>query len=185
MIDAKKIIDCYNSKLPKSAWARSVWRDDDVHYALSFIAWCNANEVHDPALWIWMRFKYQRNRYPSFRSLASEALLPTYRRIAASRQRDATVMQRGKGAAVRALIDVSPAHERVRERYTREGKLDLCVLQPSLSGGYHPQSSTCVACPRAGECSQRLNDKHGFDVAALRLGRLAGLPEHIRRAVGG
>jgi len=186
MIDATKVIEAYNAKLPHGVYPRSIWRDEDVQDALRFIEWCNAHEVHDPALWIWMRFSLTKSRgYPSFRSLRSDVLLPHYRKLAAKQRRDVTVVQRGKGAAVRALIDVAPAHEAVRARYTREGKLDLCVLQPSLSGGYHPQSSTCIVCPRAVECAQRINDKHGFDVVALRLGRVDALPEHIRKVVGG
>ena len=184
-VGARDVIEFFNEQLPLGAYKRSIWKDDDVSIALAFIRWCNEHDVSDAKLWIWLRFKLMKQGHPSFASLCSKALLPVYRRTLARGAREKVVMQRGKGADVRALVDCSPAQETVRERYRASGKVDLCVLQPSLSGGYHPHSSTCLLCARATECAQRLNAKHGFDVVALRLGEIAALPERVRRAVGG
>ena len=63
------------------------------------------------------------------------------------------------------------------------GKEAMCVAQPSLSGGFHPHSMICPACPSATACATKLNAKHGFDVVALRLGKVDGLPEHVRKVV--
>lgn len=184
-VGAREVIEFYNEHLTPTDWPRSIWKDSDVKLANAFIRWCNEHEVSDPKLWIWMRFKFLKKGHPSFASLGSEALLPSYRRLAARKDRTKVVLGRGKGAEVRALIDCSDAHETVRERYKASGKIELCVLQPSLTGGFHPHSDTCVLCERATECAAKLNAKHGFDVVALRLGKLDTLPERIRRAVGG
>lgn len=180
-IGSREIIEFYNEQLPDGIYHRSIWRDADHLLAMKFIAWCNEHEVGDPKLWIWMRFKFMKSGYPGFASLGSEALIPTYKRLLAKRSRERVVKDRGKGAAVRALIDCTPAQEAVRERYV--GKEAMCVAQPSLSGGFHPHSMICPACPSATACATKLNAKHGFDVVALRLGKVDGLPEHVRKVV--
>jgi len=183
-IGAREVIEMYNEHLPPDALRRSIWKDADVSIANAFLRWCNEKNVCDVKLWMWIRFKYMKSGHPRFNALASDALLSSYTRLVAKKARTEAVTTRGKGAEVRALVDCQPAHEAVRRRYASSGKVDLCVLQPSLSGGYHPYSDTCVLCERAMECAQRVNEKHGFDVVALRLGKLDTLPAHIRKVVG-
>ena len=82
--------------------------------------------------------------------------------------------------AVKALG--APPHvtkEATKRRYAAEGAAELCEAQLAFSGGYHPGSAWCVACPRAFSCAVAMREKHGFDVSALRAGRLAGLPDRI------
>lgn len=45
---------------------------------------------------------------------------------------------------------------------------DFCFASFHETLGYHPRSSTCRACPRAGDCAVLLASKFSFDILSLR-----------------
>lgn len=143
----------------------------------AFLRWCRENEVLQPLLFMWLRFRIlrvgrgQRAR-PSLQNMASPALLSRYRAIVQRHEYESGLKKKFSTQRERELISVGSGDEAVRRDYVINGRTDLCEAQQGLSGGYHPFSAWCPACPRALTCAQRLNEREGFDVVALRLGKL-------------
>lgn len=155
--------------------------------AASFLRWCKANEVKHPKLFMWLRFRVVRvgrghRARPSLQSMASDALLSRYFAMEERQEWEQSQKELMATQFERELISVNSGHEAVRRDYVVNLRADLCEAQIGLSGGYHPFSKWCPACPRATSCAQRLNEREGFDVVALRLGKIAQAPEHVRRA---
>jgi hypothetical protein len=158
--------------------SQTMWQD-----ASAYIRWCNAHEVADPNLFMWLRFRILRSARgagarPSLRTLATESLLPRYRTIAHER----VMAKHFDTQFERELISVNVGNEAVRRDYVVMGRSDLCEAQPNLSAGYHPYSVWCPQCPRTASCGAALNAREGFDVVALRLGKIDRAPDDVRRA---
>jgi hypothetical protein len=155
--------------------------------ASSFLRWCREHHVEQPKLFMWLRFRVVRvgrgsRARPSLQSMASEALLTRYHTMVQRMSWESAQKKLMDTQFERELISVNSGNEAVRRDYLVNGRTDLCEAQINLSGGYHPFSKWCPACPRAASCAKRLNEREGFDVIALRLGKIAQAPEHVRRA---
>lgn len=146
--------------------------------AATFLRWCKANGVDQPLLFMWLRFRVVRSgrgthgARPSLQNMASPALLKRYFAIVERQQFEGEMKKQFDTQHERSLVSVNAGHEAVRRDYVINGRTDLCEVQQGISGGYHPFSKWCPACPRAATCAQRLNAEEGFDVVALRLGRM-------------
>lgn len=154
--------------------------------ASAFLRWCKQHDVEQPLLFVWLRFRVLRSGmrsrtvHPSLQNMASEALLPRYRALI-ERQRTEREMKQGFATQrERELVAVNAGHEAMRRDYLVMGKSELCEALIEETGGYHPYSAWCPGCPRAITCSSALNAQEGFDVVALRLGRLT--PEEASEA---
>ena len=194
MIGVQEVVDAYNRLLDSStpAWQRkNAGRADDAQAAVAFLKWCVEHDVHDPLLFIRIRFhvlrtqRRTRNAAPGLHRLATPTLLSKYRSAESQVAQSQHAREHVDAEAIRSFIQVNRGHEAVRSDYLTRGKTHLCVVQPALSGGYHPHSQFCPVCPNAVQCAAELNEREGFDVVALRLGKLDELPEHVRKAVGG
>lgn len=82
---------------------------------------------------------------------------------------------------VKALRILTVGHEALKARYYGRNP-ELCLAEIELSGGFHPESRYCVHCPVAVRCAAKLYQVHGFDVVALRSGRLRDLPPDVAAA---
>jgi len=154
--------------------------------AVSFLRWCRDNEVEQPLLFMWLRFRILRSgrrnalAHPSLQNMASMAILPKYRDLNANSQGEQQMRSHFVGQYERTLLANSVGAEAVRRDYVINGRTDMCEVQPRLSESYHPFSQWCPQCPRAQSCAERLNKREGFDVVALRLGKLS--PEQAAQA---
>lgn len=146
--------------------------------AASFLRWCKAEGVEQPLLFMWLRFRVVRagrkhaSARPSLQNMASPALLKKYFAIVERQQFECGMKKQFDTQHERSLVSVASGNEAVRRDYVVSGRTDLCEVQQNLSGGYHPFSKWCPACPHAVSCAQRLNEREGFDVVSLRLGRM-------------
>lgn len=154
--------------------------------AASYLRWCKNVGVTQPLLFMWLRFRILRSGarsrtvHPSLSNMASEALIPRYEALI-ERQRVEHEMKAGWATQrERELVGVNHGHEAMRRNYVVMGKAELCEAQIEETGGYHPFSKWCPACPRAITCAAALNKQEGFDVVALRLGRIT--PEQASAA---
>ncbi len=157
----------------------------DVQVARAFLKWCD-DQLVDPAAFIDFRFAQlweHHRRVPGFRQLRSPAIVPF-----AQRQEASDVAAKGLmpvfDQTVRDLTHILPGHEQVRRRYYLRQAQPLCE-QNHMAGGYDPRSHFCPTCPRAASCSQQLNQKWGFNVVALRSGRLGDVPAAVQKALRG
>ncbi len=178
-----KVIDAYNAQLSRVAAPTSQRRSKnsaaDRANAARYLRWCRANDV-DPVRFIEFRFQYASAvRHPLLSQLASSSALDRFRERAAvsAHERDLHAMLASQ--PLRDLLYLNHGQEAVRRNYTLDGRPDLCEVQPSLSGGYHPESQWCPTCPRASSCRTRVNRAHGIDVVALRSGALDVLPREV------
>ena len=64
-------------------------------------------------------------------------------------------------------------HEQFRRNMLADGKAALCMDSQEFSGGFHPHSRFCSACPEATRCGVKLNEKYGGDMVSLRLAKPA------------
>ena len=193
-IGVQEVIDAYNGFLDPSApvWQRkNAGRPDDAQAVVAFLKWCVEHEVHNPLLFMRIRFhvlrtqRRTRSAAPGLSRLATPTLLTKYRAAESQAAQSQHAREHIDEEAIRSFIQVNRGHEAVRADYLARHKTHLCVVQPALSGGYHPHSQFCPVCPNAVQCAAELNEREGFDVVALRLGKLDELPEYVRKAVGG
>jgi hypothetical protein len=158
---------------------------EDQAVARKFLAWCDEKLV-DPLQLIDLRFEHlwrERKACPRFNSLRSERLVHLARRTEASVAAASTQVE-VFDQTVRDLTLVLPGQEQVRRRYYFQQQQELC-LENGMSGGYEPRSHFCPNCPQAATCASRLNEKWGFDVVALRSGKLGAVPAAVRKALRG
>lgn len=99
-------------------------------------------------------------------------------------QAQAEKLARRAGSAweqsVKELRPLTRGMEDAKRPY--QGRPDLCMADIELTGGYHPKSPSCLACSAAVQCTARLYQIHGWDVASLRAGRLHVLPREVAAA---
>ncbi len=122
--------------------------------------------------------------------LKSDKLAAIWARIESSHYREQQSdrlhheMAEPETQAIRDLrADPAPYQETVKRKNSADP--DGCLALFRHSGGYHPKSGWCVQCVNQGVCQRQLQATHGFDVGALRSGRLQGLPNRVLMAALG
>jgi hypothetical protein len=147
--------------------------------------WCREKKI-DPRLWIYLLFRARSWSYaPRMEPghLMSENMLERYeslsRRALDGYRAATTKTQRHFDPNV----DISHAAEALKRQYAAQGQQQRCMretLERTL--GYHPKSSTCLACPMRGPCERQLAAlAPEFDIVMLRRGEIS--VETARRAV--
>jgi hypothetical protein len=158
--------------------------------AEQYLAWCSKNQV-EPLGFLELVFKAGRisGRIPVLWRLRSNKLLEIWRSngegAIAEERAGAKLMQRAgtrREQAIKNLKINTRGMESMRRHYAAQGTQQLCLLETDLTGGYHPESQVCPACPFAVQCSAGLYQRHGFDVVSLRAGRLYALPSDVAAA---
>lgn len=158
-----------------------------------YCAWCAGHGL-DPVLFMRQRFARAApsGHLPTISTLISSTLLKAWREYGdeghaheARRQED-LVAASGDAFSqeVKALRQPAlRAQEAFKERHLVSGTPETCLAAPEHhSGGYDPRSPTCIRCPMAQRCAERLDAAHGFNVALLRLGRISELPRAVASA---
>jgi hypothetical protein len=155
------------------------------------LAFCRAEAI-DSGLWLFFLFRQRRWLLPpAFRAdvLCSTRPLPAFRAgvpdLNAYRQHRLDEQQRARvesgDAGYDPNRDVSSAVEQTKARYA--GDPTGCMAAMDTTLGFHPHSRICQACPCAHACAAALTARVGFDILALRAGRLtqAQAQEQARR----
>lgn len=160
----------------------------DVAHARKFLEWCTLRRV-DPMLIIELRFAQvahvsaAKKRGPRLSDMRVENLVRFAQRAEASAAAESTQSETFQ-QAVRDLTLRPANHEQVRREYYFRQEQALCAENP-LGGGYEPRSHFCPSCPQRDACGAKLNEKWGFDVVALRTGRVERLPAAVQKALRG
>lgn len=153
----------------------------------NFAAWCKNQGIEDVEGFLEFRMKCAEHSkwVPKTSQLRSNKIAEQWRNWKAGEVAQERIEQqhmRQAGSAqqqqLQALRLLTPNQELVKARYAQSGKPQLCVLNET-SGGYHPESRYCPACPMALQCAGRLHQQHGFDVVSLRANRLHALPKSL------
>lgn len=166
----------------KKAWA----------HAEAFLKWCAKTGIEDPLRYLefWFEVCDYTGKPPQLHRLRSNNLAETYLSEWQQDERAAedaytTLKQRAgtrEQQAVKALRVLTHGMEAAKYPYASTGRYELCLAEVSLTGGFHPSSRYCPTCPVAVRCAAALYRINGFDVVALRAGRLHELPKHIATA---
>lgn len=168
------------------------WRyRENVHkHADAYLKWC-AKERLDPLRFLEYLFACAAHAGHVVHAsrLRSAKLAEHWRQWAEGQrlqQEHGEALERKAGTRAQQMVKelrvLTPGMEAVKQPYVAAGKYELCVAQPDLTGGFHPESIYCPRCPRAVECAARLYHTYGFDVVSLRAGRLQYLPAEIAAA---
>jgi len=175
---------------PKTIGRKTLLRNRS--HAAAYLKWCHNAGVSDPALFMRYRFECaQHSKYNlAWSQLRSNKLAVVWKEWregqtladVASERRTAAAGSAYK-QAIRTLQVLTRSMEEFKARYV--GRAELCVVEAQFSGGYHPESKHCPMCPSAVRCAANLYQLHGFDVVALRAGRLYALPPEIVAAAVG
>ncbi len=157
----------------------------DIEIALRYLSWCGEHMV-DYEEMLDLRFEHLwkiKRICPRFNALRAPTLIPFAQKREASNVAAATQVE-AFDQAVRSLTVMTPGHEQVRQRYFMQRQSMLCI-ENGMNGGYDPRSRYCPHCPQAAECEKRLNSKWGFNVSALRAGKIHLLPAPVRSVLRG
>lgn len=144
-----------------------------------FIDWCDENEVDDPAAFVRGRIYHSkeelsRSVFPKLTHLRSPSILKGefwrdladwFDRITYDQRVLGKMLEEQDGKRRLALAPLRDSHERFRRRHI--GRAAVCRAS-EFSGGCHPRSPICSACPESKRCAEQTNERHGFDVVALR-----------------
>jgi hypothetical protein len=141
--------------------------------------WCRAKNL-DPRHWLQSLFQSRRWLFaPQWTQLTSEKHLKKYRALPVSQAYQTKIanesatskMQRGVSYDVNR--DLSPTTEGIKQTYLGRGEADRCMAQMrSETLGYHPKSHVCARCSKAVVCAASLASLAGFDIVALRAGKI-------------
>ena len=142
------------------------------------VKWCQEREL-DPRLWLYCLFRSRRWSFaPKLQEghLMSENMVSRYERMVKKecldgyRQYLYTPKPEDDFDPNR---DISPAAEAMKARYAKYNQRVRCMLETlETTFGYHPKSPVCQACPMKVECSSRLEQLVGFNIQALREGKI-------------
>lgn len=142
-----------------------------------FLEWCDANDIEDPPAFVRARIYHSkeelpRSFFPKITHLRSPSIAKNgmWRDLAdwVDRLRyDQRVLGQELDASSLRMVHAHRrgAWERFKRRLTH---LPESCLVSEFSGGYHPKSETCCACPLQQRCAQRTNERYGFDIVTLR-----------------
>jgi len=171
---------------------RPNFRRSAVRGATAYVAWCERAGIDDPLLFLRYRFEcaqytgYQMT-WPRLRSNRLALVWQEWREghaladVAAERLKAEAGTPRKQ--AIKTLRVLTRSMVEFQGRHL--GRAELCAVEVQFSGGYHPESRHCPACPAAVRCAANLYQAHGFDVVALRTGRLHALPADVAAAAVG
>jgi len=160
--------------------------------AAAYLKWCRNAGIDDPALFMRYRFECAKHTgywctWTKLRSNKLAVMWKEWREGHALADVHAERLKHEAGSAkkqaVKTLRLLTRSMETYQARYV--GREELCAATTEHSGGYHPESSHCPTCPQAVRCAAALYQRHGFDVVALRAGRLHSLPADIVAAAVG
>jgi hypothetical protein len=159
--------------------------------AEAFLVWAAAESV-DPISYLRFRFEAASTRgyTPGLKRLRSGSMAKLWR---SEWQRGERALDEGyqklkaragtlEEQAVKELLVLTDGMESAKQPYVRTGDLELCVVESEFTGGFHPASRYCPTCPHAVQCAAALHREYGYDVVALRAGRLHELPQKIAAA---
>lgn len=167
------------------------WRNAAFDAAERYLARCEKEGV-DPLHFIEWRMQHtaKASRYaPAITRLIGPKSLASYR----ERGRGVVHMQRAHDAltaefdetrvssGLRELAELHHMHEAMR--MSHRGSETICMVERELSGGYHPKSGVCQACPIGLRCAAALNEAYGWDVVNYRAGRVDVVPARLRLAI--
>ncbi len=168
---------------------RPNFHEKPLRHATSYLKWCKSQDI-DPVRFL--RYRIENTSHsghiPSLARLKSVKIAETWRQWREGQQYaddNYDKLKRKAGSkqqqGVKALRILTRSQEMVKHRYTADGRYELCITD-DYSGGFHPHSKYCPLCPANGMCVAKLNARHGFNVVALREGRLNKLPAEIAAA---
>ena len=174
-------------KKPPAFFRKRVWG-----HAEAYLAWCGKAGVRDPLAFLEYRFEAaQHTGYvPQLHQLRSNKLAALWKGF----KRDEHDVQKWsddlhdragsrRSQLVRQLRILTPGHEAAKQPYASPERRQLCLAELDLTGGFHPDSAFCPACPLAVQCAAQLYQRYGFDVVSLRAGRLHALPRKVTMAL--
>jgi hypothetical protein len=198
MITPEQTIDTYyrlrqQYRRPTPLRTSKERRADDLREAIRFLHWCRDQRIDNVAGYMAERFKMlsggsRRRTVPRIAQLAHDGLAERWSAwIEGAQIADAAYVKRMARDDQTALLVRSLAAEPsvLKESFKARhyAQPEACVLELTWSGGYDPRSSWCARCECAVRCAAELNAKHGFDVVALRSGRVHQLPDKIASAL--
>lgn len=166
-------------------------REKPWKHAEAYLRWCTAQRIADPIAFLDYRFQCADHTgyVPKTHQLRSNRLAElwhSFREGHHLEQKHGEKLEERAGTVreqtIKHLRHLTAGHEAFKAPYYLSGQPDLCLAQPELSGGYHPESRYCPTCPKAVECAAQLYREHGFDVVSLRAGRLYALPPEVAAA---
>jgi hypothetical protein len=173
---------------PTSESLSGHYKKEDEEAVEKYLAWCLAKSV-DPLLFITFRFQHLKPKglLPKLDRLKSEKVLALFEEYgegkllhARMEKKLASEMIDYTETSLRGLADApTESEEYFKRTFLSEGKAKLCLFGATRSGGFHPRSVWCGRCSEAVACSAQLNGRSGFDVSALRSGRVQALPPEI------
>jgi hypothetical protein len=138
-----------------------------------------------------MRYRFQCAKHSGYslswarlRSKRCAVVWKEWREGHALADEKAKRLKREAGTQTQQAVKTLRIHTRSMEQFKSRhvGREDACLAGIDHSGGYHPESQICPRCPAAVRCAAALYQRHGFDVVALRTGRLNALPAEIAAA---
>lgn len=157
------------------------------HYkhAETFLKWCAKQGIEDPLDYIDYRFSAADHSgfVPKLHQLRSDRLAQVWVRWRSGEWQNEKQHERLKRShlqqSVKHLRELTRGQEVAKYHYVLEGKFELCFVESQITGGFDPRSRYCPSCPLAVRCAAKLYQEHGFDVVALRAGRLHALPPEV------
>jgi hypothetical protein len=130
----------------------------------------------DPRLWLYTLFVSRAWMYPpKFEHLTPKSHLKRYRKEHRlglfQRKMEAERHRRVKDEQYDPNRDIAASVESRKAWYVRVGNTKACMeAMDAETLGFHPKSSTCIACPIRTSCESTLRKRVAFDIVALRRG---------------
>lgn len=152
------------------------------------LSWCQEQGI-EPRLWIYHLFRARRWTFPPAldrKNLLSVRQVQAYwkmQKLDLFRQK---ILDEGVSSDVTydPNRDLSTTTEAIKRRYMDQGSLDRCMSEMETTTlGYHPRSKVCMECPLSQACEEKLQVFVGFDIVALRDGRISVRQAQIQAVV--
>ena len=166
-------------------------RPKAITHAAAFISWCAKVGIDEPLRFLRWRMDAAKHSgwEPQIHQLRSNKLAENFLEWGEGRQRQSDrgdEIRRAAGSLweqqVKELRILTRGMEAFRQPYVLSGTSEICMRSDQHSGGFHPKSRWCPVCPSAVRCADALNTRWGFDVVALRAGRLKDVPKSVAAA---
>lgn len=181
----------YKMRIPRRPDARV---PEDRAIADKYIRWCAEYDT-DELLFMDERFRHLialKKIAPMFRTLRSEPVMKVWKKggeyYALEQQASERISKTILPMFDQTILDLShltPDQERYQRRHFLKGTLEICLLMPEHSGGFHPASKVCPKCTNGPACVARINARWKFNVVALRANRLDLVPAQVAKVAAG
>lgn len=178
----------FQNKPPPTHVGRKL-RERTRRQSRSFLSWCGNAGIDLPLQFLRSRFENAQHtgytmNWLHLRNARCAVVWKEWREGEALVEMQAARLKREAGTATEQAVQELKLHTRSMEQFKARyvGREELCLTSIVHSGGYHPESNHCPRCPLAVRCAAALYQRHGFDVVALRAGRLTVLPADIAAA---